>query len=71
MQTANTNFQPAQTPSYAAGVVNSFRTTSLDPVVSDVHAIRDQQWAKYGDDSQAWFDDLLKHQAQRTKLTTA
>jgi hypothetical protein len=40
----------------------------VDQFVTEVHALRERQWAKYGDDSQAWFDDLLRHQAQRNKL---
>lgn len=42
-----------------------YTTASIDPVVAEVHAVRAQEWARYGADTQQWFDDLLRHQAER------
>jgi hypothetical protein len=42
-----------------------FARPSLDPIVAQVHTLREQQWQLFGDDSQAWFDALLLSQARR------
>jgi hypothetical protein len=46
---------------------SSYTTKSFDPVVAEVHALRAEQWARYGDDTQRWFDDLVQHQAERLR----
>ena len=38
---------------------------SIDPIVAQVHALREQQWQVYGEDTRAWFDALLRSQARR------
>jgi hypothetical protein len=38
---------------------------STESIVARVHAVREQQWHLYGEDTQAWFDALLLSQAQR------
>jgi hypothetical protein len=38
---------------------------SIDPIVAQVHAVREQQWQVYGEDTRAWFDALLLSQARR------
>ena len=48
-----------------------YRTTSLDPVVAEVHAIRAKEWEQYGENSQAWFDALLYRQAQRMQQSVS
>ena len=42
---------------------------SIDPIVAQVHAVREQQWRRYGDDTRAWFDALLQAQARRLEGT--
>ena len=48
-----------------------YRTTSLDPIVAEVHAIRAKEWEQYGENSQAWFDALLYRQAQRVQQSVS
>lgn len=38
---------------------------STESIVARVHAVREQQWHLYGEDTQAWFDALLLSQARR------
>jgi hypothetical protein len=38
--------------------------SSFDPIVAEVHAIRQAMLDKFGGNTRAWFDDLLDKQSQ-------
>ena len=56
--------QDNQAPRSAPITVPASRV-SIDPIVAQVHAVREQQWQVYGEDTRAWFDALLRSQARR------
>jgi DNA-binding protein YbaB len=40
---------------------------SIDPIVAQIHALREAEWQVFGEDTRAWFDALLQSQAERTQ----
>ncbi len=64
MATETTPPQANQAPQSAPIPVPASRV-SIDPIVAQVHAVREQQWQVYGEDTRAWFDALLRSQARR------
>jgi hypothetical protein len=61
MKTENQSV-PKNLPTHVAP---SKQRISIDPIVAQVHAVREQQWQVYGEDTRAWFDALLLSQARR------
>jgi hypothetical protein len=53
---------------HAAPPSPGMQRVSIDPIVAQVHAVREQQWQLYGEDTKAWFDALLLSQARRVNV---
>ena len=64
MPTETTPAQANQARQNGPAVAPTSRV-SIDPIVAQVHALREQQWQVYGEDTRAWFDALLRSQARR------
>ena len=52
-------------PANATSPLLAAQRVSIDPIVAQVLAVREQQWQLYGEDTRAWFDALLLSQARR------
>ncbi len=68
--TANTNATANKAQRNATSAVSKALSkaqrsgVSIDPIVAQVHAVRQAQWDKSGGDMNVWFKSVLASQAQ-------
>ena len=63
--TTENQLKSKKLPAHATPPLFATQRVSIDPIVAQVHAVREKQWQLYGEDTRAWFDALLLSQARR------